>query len=103
MVDNSLGDELRVNYATVTQLADEIKRGREMVERQINDLWDEVQKVDNAWKGEAREMFNVAKAEWERRAQSIKTTLTSVESKVRLGSEDYQATDRKAASGFQNF
>ncbi|MCF6524908.1 WXG100 family type VII secretion target [Streptomyces sp. JJ36] len=100
---NPAGDELRVHYGTVGQLADDINKGQRTVQAQLDALWDAVKRVDDAWEGEARQMFNAAKAQWDARANSIRTTLQTIETKVRQGSDDYQATDRKAASYFENF
>ncbi|GAA2636433.1 WXG100 family type VII secretion target [Streptomyces axinellae] len=103
MAANSGGDMvMEVHYGTVEQIAGDIKVRRELLERQLEALWSAVNKVDDAWEGDARQAFNLIKRQWDQRVQSISTTLTTMETKVRNGNDQYQATDKKAASFFDD-
>ncbi|MGP3972429.1 WXG100 family type VII secretion target [Streptomyces sp. 8N114] len=92
---------LKVNYSHLDEIAQQINIRKKLVEQQMRDLWAEVKKVDQAWDGEAREMFNAIEKQWQARANDISTQLAAVEKVIRHGSPQYQATDKKAASLFE--
>jgi WXG100 family type VII secretion target len=103
MAAGSGGDMvMEVHYGTVEQIAGDIKVRRDLLERQLEALWAAVGKVDDAWQGDAKEAFGLIKKQWEQRVQSITSTLSQMETKVRQGSDQYQATDKKAASFFND-
>ncbi|MDJ1132642.1 WXG100 family type VII secretion target [Streptomyces iconiensis] len=103
MAASSGGDMvMEIHYATVEQIAGDIKVRRELLDRQLEALWAAVSKVDDAWEGDARAAFNIIKKQWDQRVQSLSSTLTQMETKVRQGNDQYQATDRHAAKFFEN-
>ncbi|WP_326687628.1 MULTISPECIES: WXG100 family type VII secretion target [unclassified Streptomyces] len=103
MAANSGGDMvMEVHYGTVEQIAGDIKVRRELLERQLDALWGAVTKVDDAWEGDARQAFNIIKRKWDQRVNSLTSTLTRMETTVRNGKDQYHATDKKAASFFDD-
>jgi len=92
---------LKVNYSHLDEIAQQINVRKKLIEQQMEALWAEVKKVDQAWDGEAREMFNAIEKQWEARANDISSQLTAVEKVIRIGSPQYHATDKKAATLFE--
>ncbi|MBE9500522.1 WXG100 family type VII secretion target [Streptomyces qinglanensis] len=92
---------LKVNYSHLTDIADQIKIRRQLVEEQMQKLWQEVKKAESIWQGEAAEMFGAVEKQWDARAAHIKDQLTKIENLVREGSGRYRATDLKARGLFE--
>ncbi|UNO41063.1 WXG100 family type VII secretion target [Streptomyces sp. MST-110588] len=92
--------DLRVTYAAVEQTAADIERAAKELQAELDKIWAAVKRVSNAWEGEAHQAFQAAERQWNSRASHIQSTLHQVSAKVRAGSADYQATDRRAAGFF---
>ncbi|NGO73832.1 WXG100 family type VII secretion target [Streptomyces boncukensis] len=94
-------NSLKVNYAHLDDIAEQIRVRRTLLEQQMEAAWREVKKVDQAWQGEAKEMFNAIDKQWHARATEIKEQLQKIQTLVQEGRGNYRATDLKAASLFQ--
>ncbi|MEU8996979.1 WXG100 family type VII secretion target [Streptomyces sp. NBC_00400] len=96
------GDEnLRVTYGAVEQTAADIERSAKELQAELDRIWGAVKRVSNSWEGEAHQAFQAAERQWNSRASHIQSTLHEVATKIRSGSADYRATDRRAAGFFQ--
>lgn len=96
------GDEnLRVTYGAVEQTAADIERSAKELQAELDRIWGAVKRVSNSWEGEAHQAFQAAERQWNARASHIQSTLHEVATKIRSGSADYRATDRRAAGLFQ--
>ncbi|MBO8189651.1 WXG100 family type VII secretion target [Streptomyces spirodelae] len=94
-------DTLKVNYGHLDSIAEELKNRRTQIETQMDAIWAEVKKVDQAWEGEAKEMFRAIDKQWHARANDIKAQLDKVEKLIHEGKGHYHMTDKKGASLFQ--
>ncbi|KOG51990.1 hypothetical protein ADK76_33860 [Streptomyces griseoflavus] len=95
------GDQnLRVTYAAVEQTAADIERSAKELQAELDKIWGAVKRVSESWEGEAHQAFQAAERQWNARASHIQSTLQQVATKIRAGSADYQATDRRAAGFF---
>lgn len=96
------GDEnIRVTYGAVEQTAADIERSAKELQAELDRIWGAVKRVSNSWEGEAHQAFQAAERQWNSRASHIQSTLHEVATKIRSGSADYRATDRRAAGFFQ--
>ncbi|AIA04399.1 WXG100 family type VII secretion target [Streptomyces noursei] len=95
------GDEnLRVTYGAVEQTAADIERAAKELQAELDKIWGAVKRVSSSWEGEAHQAFQAAERQWNARASHIQSTLHEVATKIRTGSADYKATDRRAAGFF---
>nr|WP_243275083.1 WXG100 family type VII secretion target [Streptomyces albus] len=93
-------DVLKVNYAHVVSIAEQLRKRRTLLEDQMEAVWTEVKKVDEAWEGEAKEMFRAIDRQWHARANDIKAQLDKIEKLILEGKDHYQMTDKKGESLF---
>ncbi|MFB6568535.1 MULTISPECIES: WXG100 family type VII secretion target [Streptomyces] len=95
------GDQnLRVTYGALEQTAADIERAAKELQAELDKTWGAVKRVSESWEGEAHQAFQAAERQWNTRASHIQSTLHEVSAKIRAGSADYRATDRKAAGFF---
>ncbi|WP_369200965.1 WXG100 family type VII secretion target [Streptomyces sp. PU-14G] len=92
---------LKVNYSHLDEIAEQIRLRKQMVIDQMEALWREVQKTEDVWEGEAKQMFRAVDKQWHARASDIKEQLGRIENLVRDGSGKYHATDLKASRLFE--
>ncbi|MEU7132704.1 WXG100 family type VII secretion target [Streptomyces sp. NPDC046261] len=91
---------LKVQYSGLGHTASDIRAAAKVVDQQLEILWGAVNKVTHGWEGEAFQMMQAAKRQWDARAKHIQTVLDDVARKIDSGSAQYQATDRKSAGLF---
>ncbi|MGW7573491.1 WXG100 family type VII secretion target [Streptomyces sp. NPDC054765] len=90
-----------MTYGAVEQTAADIERSAKELQAELDKIWGAVKRVSNSWEGEAHQAFQAAERQWNSRANHIQSTLHEVATKIRSGSADYRATDRRAAGFFQ--
>ncbi|MFI0814000.1 WXG100 family type VII secretion target [Streptomyces sp. NPDC021098] len=94
--------EIKVTYNSLADTAGDLERGAKMVRQQIDAIIAAVKTVTSGWEGEAHETMQAAEAKFRARAEQIEIELGKMASKIREGSMDYRATDKKAAQLFQD-
>ncbi|GAA4898260.1 WXG100 family type VII secretion target [Streptomyces coeruleoprunus] len=90
-----------VTYARLDDAAGDIKKQADRLDASLKAIQAKIKSISSLWEGEAREAYNTAQADWDRRATAIHTSLTQISNAVREASPAYQAGDKKAASNFQ--
>lgn len=91
---------LSVRYSGLEEAAKEIDRVSKQLQSEIEKLRNQTKQARSYWEGDAEVSFNAADAQFQKRAQSIKTTLDDVARRVRQASSQYSATDAKGAKNF---
>jgi len=94
--------EIKVTYNSLNDTAGDLERGAKMVRQQIDAIIAAVKTVTEGWEGEAHETMQAAEKQFRGRAEQIETELKHMATKIRQGSMDYRATDKKAAQLFQD-
>ncbi|SEC69640.1 WXG100 family type VII secretion target [Streptomyces melanosporofaciens] len=96
------GMDIKVTYNSLEDTAGDLERGARVVSQQIEAIIASVKTVTEGWEGEAHQMMLAAERQFKTRANHIESTLKEVATKVRTGSMDYHATDKKSAQLFQD-
>ncbi len=92
--------ELAVHYGSVEQTASDIERVAARLQEEIEKMRSAVSNVAEGWEGEAHNMMQQADAIFHARSVHIQQTLKDVANRVRTGSAQYHATDKKASQLF---
>ncbi|MEV6425461.1 WXG100 family type VII secretion target [Streptomyces sp. NPDC051662] len=90
-----------VTYASLEAAAGDIKKQADKLDQSLKAIQAKIKSVSELWEGEAREAYNVAQADWDRRATEIHTSLLKISSAVREAAPAYQSGDKRSAANFQ--
>ncbi|MEV4927683.1 WXG100 family type VII secretion target [Streptomyces roseoverticillatus] len=94
------GGELVVNYSSLNTAHDDIMKAAGVIERELETMRAEVERVATGWHGEAHQMMLQVDAEFRTRSAHIHETLQQVADLVLKGGEHFHATDKKASQLF---
>ncbi|GHF55126.1 WXG100 family type VII secretion target [Streptomyces morookaense] len=92
--------DIKVVYGGMEHTVGGVSAAANVVQQQLDTLWKAVSDVTHGWQGEAADMMQAAKSQWDARAQHIQQVLEDVAKRVDHGSTSYRETDRKAAGLF---
>ncbi|MDT9681355.1 WXG100 family type VII secretion target [Streptomyces sp. TRM76323] len=99
MANNNDGTMI-VTYAKLEDAARDIKKQADRLDQSLKNIQAKIKSISSLWEGEAREAYNTAQADWDRRAMQIHTSLVQISNAVREAAPAYQQGDKKAASNF---
>lgn len=98
---NAHYQDLQVKYGTLDALTTELGAVAKKLEEDIRTLQADVQKIAEAWGGEAYETFTRQHKEWDAHANGIHQALLTIGQRITQAGGDYRAGDLKGASYFQ--
>ncbi|KUH36918.1 MULTISPECIES: WXG100 family type VII secretion target [Streptomyces] len=99
MANNNDGTMI-VTYARLEDAARDIKKQADRLDQSLKAIKAKINSISELWQGDAREAYNTAQAEWDRKAMAIHTSLIQISNAVREAAPAYQQGDKKAASNF---
>ncbi|MFE9883399.1 WXG100 family type VII secretion target [Streptomyces scopuliridis] len=90
-----------VTYASLDAAAGDIRKQADKLDRSLDAIQAKIRSVSDLWEGEAREAYNIAQADWDRKAKEIHTALLQISRAVQEAAPAYKAGDKRSAANFQ--
>ncbi|WP_112469547.1 WXG100 family type VII secretion target [Streptomyces triticisoli] len=98
---NVHNQDLAVKYGTLDALTTELGGIAGKLEDDIKALRADVQKIAEAWGGEAYDAFTKQHKKWDMHANGIHQALVTIGQRIHEAGGDYRSGDLKGASYFQ--
>ncbi|MEU6353463.1 WXG100 family type VII secretion target [Streptomyces sp. NPDC047072] len=93
-----MSGQILVNFATISQAAQDVRSTAGRIRQQLDDLEGNVRQIATTWEGSAQEAYRAKQAEWDQRAASMQQTLEAIAKALDGAAQNYQATESKNAS-----
>lgn len=88
-----MGDQIKVNFGSLEQLAGDIGNQVNAIEGHIETLRGQIKNLEELWQGGASAGFQTTKGQWELSAEHLKQVLAKIRIAVVQSADGYQQTE----------
>jgi 6 kDa early secretory antigenic target len=92
---------LRVDFGAMRQGSADIQKALNTLQAQLDQLEQDAAPLVSTWAGDAREAYEERQAKWRTASRDLHQILHNIKKAIDHSTDDYIATERRAASRFQ--
>lgn len=96
----SVADHIRIEFGRVGQTVEVLRAASEGIRVELDALDARLATMESGWRGEAREAYSVARAQWEEQMRSMQTLLDGCAEVLLRTGEAIAATENSLAKSF---
>lgn len=96
----SVADHIRIEFGRVSQTVEVLRAASRGIRGELDALDTRLATMESGWRGEAREAYSVARAQWEEQMRSMQTLLDGCAEVLLRTGEAIAATEDSLAKSF---
>ncbi|TCP53245.1 WXG100 family type VII secretion target [Tamaricihabitans halophyticus] len=91
---------IKVDFGALEGLSGGIDSQSKAIQGQLDNLGNQIKKLEGIWEGSANEGFQAQKTQWFTAAESLRATLAKIAVAVKTANENYSSTEGANAKRF---